>query len=98
MGFDARPLARVASGGELSRVMLALKTVLAALDTGSAFEGMGASREVQFAALAEPAMLLGLAALAALTRQLSLSGIYGRLTLSALPGSGPPVLLLVGEQ
>ncbi|MEN8374140.1 MAG: DNA repair protein RecN [Gemmatimonadota bacterium] len=31
-GFDARPLSRIASGGELSRVMLALKTVLAAVD------------------------------------------------------------------
>jgi len=34
-------------------------TVVAALDTGSSFEGMGASREVFFSALAEPAMLLG---------------------------------------
>ncbi|MFN8581968.1 MAG: DNA repair protein RecN [Gemmatimonadaceae bacterium] len=32
VGHDARPLARVASGGELSRVMLALKSVLAQLD------------------------------------------------------------------
>ena len=31
-GYDPRPLARVASGGELARVMLALKTVLAAVD------------------------------------------------------------------
>lgn len=31
-GFPPRPLARVASGGELSRVMLAMKTVLAAVD------------------------------------------------------------------
>lgn len=31
-GFPPRPLARVASGGELSRVMLALKTVLARVD------------------------------------------------------------------
>jgi DNA repair protein RecN (Recombination protein N) len=31
-GFDPRPLARVASGGELSRIMLALKTILAAVD------------------------------------------------------------------
>jgi DNA repair protein RecN (Recombination protein N) len=31
-GFEPGPLARVASGGELSRVMLALKTVLAAVD------------------------------------------------------------------
>lgn len=31
-GFEPRPLAQVASGGELSRVMLALKTILARLD------------------------------------------------------------------
>jgi DNA repair protein RecN (Recombination protein N) len=31
-GFDPKPLAQVASGGELSRVMLALKTILARLD------------------------------------------------------------------
>lgn len=31
-GHEPRPLARVASGGELSRVMLALKTILARLD------------------------------------------------------------------
>ena len=32
VGHDERPLARVASGGELSRVMLALKTILARVD------------------------------------------------------------------
>jgi len=32
VGMDARPLAKVASGGELSRLMLALKVVLAAHD------------------------------------------------------------------
>jgi len=32
VGHDVRPLARVASGGELSRVMLALKTILARID------------------------------------------------------------------
>lgn len=31
-GFEPRALARIASGGELSRVMLALKTILAGLD------------------------------------------------------------------
>jgi DNA repair protein RecN (Recombination protein N) len=31
-GFDPRPLARVSSGGELSRVMLALKSILARVD------------------------------------------------------------------
>ena len=32
VGHDARPLSRVASGGELARVMLALKAILAAVD------------------------------------------------------------------
>jgi DNA repair protein RecN (Recombination protein N) len=32
VGHEARPLARVVSGGELARVMLALKTILARLD------------------------------------------------------------------
>jgi formate hydrogenlyase subunit 4 len=39
-------------------------TILAALDTGSSFEGLGSSREAWFSALAEPALLLALAALA----------------------------------
>lgn len=33
-------------------------TALGAMDTGTAFGGMGASREMTFAALAEPAMLM----------------------------------------
>lgn len=32
LGHDARPLSRIASGGELARVMLALKTILARVD------------------------------------------------------------------
>lgn len=48
-------------------------TVLAALDTGSSFEGMGASREVTFSALAEPALFLSIAALARQTGRISLS-------------------------
>jgi formate hydrogenlyase subunit 4 len=58
-------------------------TVIAALDTGSAFEGMGASREVQFSALAEPVLLLGLAAIARKTGSFSLS--------SMLPGLSPQI-------
>ncbi len=50
-------------------------TVSAALDTGSAFCGMGASREVQFSALAEVALLVGLAAAACLFRVFSLTDI-----------------------
>lgn len=52
-------------------------TVAAALDTGSAFEGMGASREVLYSALAEPALILGLASIA---REASAAG--GKLVLS----------------
>jgi formate hydrogenlyase subunit 4 len=47
-------------------------TALAALDTGSAFEGMGAAREVTFASLAEPALFLCLLVLARATGTASL--------------------------
>jgi len=68
--------------------------VVAALDTGSSFEGMGASREVTFSALAEPALLLGLAAVARLTGTLSLSGMSGAVSLETWRQAGP-VLALV---
>ncbi len=70
-------------------------TVLAALDTGSSFEGMGASREVAFSALAEPALLVGLAAVARLTGSCSLSDMFQGLSLGTYPHAGP-VLVLVG--
>jgi formate hydrogenlyase subunit 4 len=60
-------------------------TVIAALDTGSAFEGMGASREAWFGALAEPALLLALAALARTAGSLSLEQA---LSLVHAPGPG----------
>ena len=55
-------------------------TVLAALDTGSSFEGMGASREVHFAALAEPAFLLAMAVLVRVTGTFTLAPIYESIT------------------
>src|SRR5665213_1878004 len=55
-------------------------TVLAALDTGSSFEAMGASREVTFSALAEPALFLGLAALARQTGSLSLTSVLSAIS------------------
>ena len=66
-------------------------TVIAALDTGSSFEGMGASREVTFALLAEPVLVLGLAALARRTRSLSLSTMFP----DAAPSTGIVVTLIV---
>jgi len=67
--------------------------VLAALDTGSSFEGMGASREVHFAALAEPALLLALAVLARVTGALSLTPIYQGITASAWVAALPTLAL-----
>src|SRR5205814_6387977 len=52
-------------------------TASAALDTGSAFEGMGAAREVTFACLAEPAFFLGLLVLAKLSGSLQLADLLG---------------------
>ena len=69
-------------------------TVLAALDTGSAFEGMGASREVQFSALAEPALLLGLAAVTRLADSCSLSGMFPALSMASYMHYGPVMALI----
>jgi len=69
-------------------------TVLAALDTGSAFEGMGASREVQFSALAEPALFLALATLARISGQLSLSGIFTAVTPATWAAEGSSLALV----
>jgi formate hydrogenlyase subunit 4 len=70
-------------------------TVLAALDTGSSFEGMGASREVFFAALAEPALLVGLAAVALETRSVSLSDMVASVTARTWMAQGPALGLVV---
>lgn len=70
-------------------------TMLAAMDTGSSFEGMGASREAFFSALAEPALLLGLAGLASATDTLSLSSMYSRLDFAMYAGGLAPALLFI---
>ena len=72
-------------------------TVLAALDTGSSFEGMGASREVHFSALAEPALLLALAAVARLTGSVSLSGMFSVLSVETYTHAGPVLLLVAAS-
>jgi formate hydrogenlyase subunit 4 len=51
--------------------------VLAALDTGSSFEGMGASREVAFASLAEIGLFIALAALGVMAHDFSLREMLG---------------------
>jgi formate hydrogenlyase subunit 4 len=71
-------------------------TTVAALDTGSAFEGMGAAREVTFACLAEPALFFALLALSRLTGGLSLSGLFGTQVASAWVTAAPTMVLILG--
>lgn len=91
--------APLAFGGDLLMVaallgLMRFFLVLAALDTGSAFEGMGASREVQFSALAEPALLLSLTAVSRITGSLSLSGMFAGLTPTIWVAAAPSMFLV----
>ncbi len=69
--------------------------MIAALDTGSSFEGMGASREAAFSCLAEVVLFLDFIILALLSKKFVLSEIIEGNILSSWPLFGP-VLLLVG--
>jgi formate hydrogenlyase subunit 4 len=51
-------------------------SMLAAMDTGSAFGGLGASREALISTLTEPALMIGLGALAFGAKSMDLSAIY----------------------
>ena len=67
--------------------------VLAALDTGSSFEGMGASREVTFASFIELGLFFAFATLSVVSRELSLAGIFaGQL---GRPGPGTTASLVM---
>ena len=68
--------------------------VLGALDTGSSFEGMGASREVTFASLVELGLFFGFAALGVATGELSLSGMFGIVS-GESPALAGPALVMV---
>lgn len=64
-------------------------TTLAALDTGSAFEGMGAAREVSYAVLSEAAVITALLTLGLTSGSISLS-------LMLAPSAGTGAALLAG--
>ena len=68
--------------------------VLAGLDTGSSFEGMGASREVTVATFAEPALFLCLIALVLATGELTLSGMLGAPLATAWPHAAASLTLV----
>jgi formate hydrogenlyase subunit 4 len=69
--------------------------VLAGLDTGSSFEGMGASREVTISTFAEPVLFLCFAVLVLATGELSLTGMLGE-RLASVWGPATPSLALTG--
>lgn len=69
-------------------------TVIAALDTGSSFEGMGASREVMISAMAEPAFFLGLLVLVLVSGSFSLSTIVAAIRVGSWFGAAGPALAL----
>jgi formate hydrogenlyase subunit 4 len=72
-------------------------TVAAALDTGSAFEGMGGAREATFSALAEPALFLGLLVLVRRSASLSLAGMLGPGMATGWRGAGAPLVLVLAS-
>jgi formate hydrogenlyase subunit 4 len=55
-------------------------SIISALDTGSSFEGMGASREALYSFLAEPAFFLLMGSLALLTGYTSFSDIFSNIS------------------
>ena len=63
-------------------------TALAAMDTGSAFEGMGVAREVSYAVIGEAALITALLALSVQTHSISLT------TMLAPPAAGAGAALL----
>ena len=73
----------------LSRVVI----ILAAMDTGSSFEGMGAAREALYGALVEPALMMAMATLALFCGYSSFADIFS--TAQELNMNLTVVLLLV---
>jgi formate hydrogenlyase subunit 4 len=70
-------------------------TTAAALDTGSAFEGMGAAREVTFACLSEPALFLAFMVLAKLSGSLTLTSMLHSPGTPLAAGAAAPLVLVV---
>ena len=86
LGLAVLPLGGFAAWPEFSGnfILLAyllglarMAIILGALDTASSFEGMGASREAAFSALAEPALMLCFLVLAKNARGLELGAMLG---------------------
>ena len=93
---DLDPLLSVHGDIILVAYLLALARVaivLAAMDTGSSFEGMGAAREALYGALVEPALMMAMATLALFCGYSSFADIFS--TAQELDMNLTVVLLLV---
>ncbi|MHB8790783.1 MAG: respiratory chain complex I subunit 1 family protein [Desulfobulbaceae bacterium] len=62
-------------------------TILAALDTGSSFEGMGAAREATFSILVEPTIFVAFIILVRISGDFSLNGMFGAMSSGQLLNS-----------
>jgi formate hydrogenlyase subunit 4 len=71
--------------------------VLGAMDTGSSFEGMGASRDVTFASLVEPGLFVAFVALSVASGGLSLSNMLGADLWLRWSVVAPTIVLLAGS-
>jgi formate hydrogenlyase subunit 4 len=70
-------------------------TIAAALDTGSAFEGMGGAREATFSCLAEPALFFGFLVLARASGSYSLSAMLGPVVATTWSTAGAALAAVV---
>ena len=90
---DLRPLLSFEGDFVCMAYVLALgrfALILAAMDTGSAFEGMGASREALYGALVEPALMTAVATLALVSGYTSFADLF-----TAAPQARFTVVLLL---
>jgi formate hydrogenlyase subunit 4 len=71
--------------------------IIAALDTGSSFEGMGASREAFFSCLTEMALFMNFITLALMAHSISLSSMIGQDIPLSWHLMGPELLLVTGS-
>jgi formate hydrogenlyase subunit 4 len=72
-------------------------TTIAALDTGSSFEGMGSVREVTFSCLAEPVVFIVMLSLSRLSGSLSLSGLLSYSSTLLWMTSGAAMIMMVAS-
>ncbi|HWB07803.1 MAG TPA: NADH-quinone oxidoreductase subunit H [Pirellulales bacterium] len=68
---------------------------IASLDTGSSFEGMGTTRELTFACLAEPALFFGLLVTTRLSHSLQLSNMLGDAIYQGWQAGGASLVLVL---